>query len=401
MKNRMKKAGWLFTHRNGIRAGITTFLLPLLAACGADDNVPDMPLGDIPLDFGVSVDQAVSRAGESTTANLLSMGVYAYYTGGNNLTTSDKPNFMCNQKVERANNASPWTYSPVKYWPNNPADKVSFYAYGPYDVKGLNVSGATQSGPPTMEYTIQEAEADQADLIIASVLPNQTYANNNGKVSFKMFHALTRVDVNVTNVDKASGMQITSFSMSSLMDGKRTLPYNKSEEWNLLTGGGGIFTRSSCIPTHLPYTPAVDGTKTNLATFFVMPIRNGLGFKPRFSITYTTPGSASSGGAPVQTVKLSDYIPSPTTWIMGAHISYNFKIEKKKLTVTVSTHPTWDDAGTGTVTGSVVITYAVNPSDPNWGTGGTGSVNGVPVVTHSEAGDAHWEEGRTEIVTQP
>ena len=60
-----------------------------------------------------------------------------------------------------------------------------------------------------MEYTIQGAEADQADLVIAGALPNQTYASNNGKVSFKMFHAPTRVDINVTNVDKATGMTIT------------------------------------------------------------------------------------------------------------------------------------------------------------------------------------------------
>lgn len=198
MKNRTIKAGRLFIHKNGIRAGVTVFLLTLLAACGADDNTPDMPQGDIPLDFGVSVDQAVSRAAETTASSLSSMGVYAYHTGSSNLSTSDKPNFMCNQKVERTNSASPWTYSPVKYWPNNPADKVSFYAYGPYAPKGLNVSGTTQSGPPTMEYTIQGAEADQADLVIAGALPNQTYASNNGKVSFKMFHALTRVDINVT-----------------------------------------------------------------------------------------------------------------------------------------------------------------------------------------------------------
>ena len=78
---------------------------------------------------------------------------------------------------------------------------------------------------------------------------------------------------------------------------------------------------------------------------------------------------------------------------------HDFKLEKKKLTITTSTHPTWDDAGTGTVTGSVVITYAVNPSDPNWGTGGSGSVNGKPVVTHSTVrNDVQWEDGGTEIV---
>ena len=114
-------------------------------------------------------------------------------------------------------------------------------------------------------------------------LPNQTYASNNGKVSFKMFHALTRVDINVTNVDKATGMTITVFTMGSLLDGKRPLPYD-NEEWNLLTGGSGILTKVTCIPTRLPYSPATDGTKTNLATFFVMPIRKGLAYKPSFKI---------------------------------------------------------------------------------------------------------------------
>ena len=82
-----------------------------------------------------------------------------------------------------------------------------------------------------------------------------------------------------------------------------------------------------------------------------MPIRKGLAYKPSFKIAYTTPGNVPSGEAPVQTIEWNDKIPSPETWTMGAHISYNFKLEKKKLTITTSTHPPWDDAWTGTVTG--------------------------------------------------
>lgn len=66
-------------------------------------------------------------------------------------------------------------------------------------------------------------------------------------------------------------------------------------------------------------------------------------------------------------------------WEFGAYVGYTFLIEKQKLTVTATSHPTWGDAGTnGIVTGSVVITYAVNPSDPNWSNGGSGSVNESP-----------------------
>lgn len=143
-----------------------------------------------------------------------------------------------------------------------------------------------------------------------------------------MFHALTRVDINVTNVDKATGMTITVFTMGSLLDGKRPLPYD-NEEWNLLTGGSGILTKVTCIPTRLPYSPATDGTKTNLATFFVMPIRKGLAYKPSFKIAYTTPGNVPSGEAPVQTIEWNDKIPSPETWTMGAHTAIISSLRRK------------------------------------------------------------------------
>lgn len=150
----------------------------------------------------------------------------------------------------------------------------------------------------------------------------------------------------------------------------------------------------------LPFAvPAVKDEKKLLADFFLLPAARINESDHKFSITYTTAGTASSGDTPVQTVTLSNQtLPSMDKWEFGAYVSYTFLIEKQKLTVTATSHPTWGDAGTGTVTGSVVITYAVNPSDPNWSNGGSGSVDGKPVVTHSEAGDAYWEEGSTDIV---
>ena len=80
MKNRTIKAGRLFIHKNGIRAGVSVFLLTLLAACGADDNVPDMPLGDRSIGFSTTVEDTQTRSGALATGNLLSMGIFAYYT---------------------------------------------------------------------------------------------------------------------------------------------------------------------------------------------------------------------------------------------------------------------------------------------------------------------------------
>src|SRR5574344_2552498 len=52
-------------------------------------------------------------------------GVFAYYTGQNAYAkTTTAPNFMYNTKVY----GTAFTYSPVRYWPNNDGDKLSFFA---------------------------------------------------------------------------------------------------------------------------------------------------------------------------------------------------------------------------------------------------------------------------------
>ena len=62
-------------------------------------------------------------------------GVFAFYTGKvdyENMTVT--PDFMWNQKVIGTGTAPNliWTYNPVKYWPNEEDDKISFFAYAPY-----------------------------------------------------------------------------------------------------------------------------------------------------------------------------------------------------------------------------------------------------------------------------
>ena len=100
-------------------------------------------------------------AGVMTTSTLKTQGfgVFAQYSNGSTTTdgaysnTTNPSNFMWNQKVYYPSTA--WTYSPLKYWPNETdndsqtpaassdhADKLSFFAYAPY-VKEL---AATYTG---------------------------------------------------------------------------------------------------------------------------------------------------------------------------------------------------------------------------------------------------------------
>lgn len=73
-------------------------------------------------------------------------GVFGYYSSGTGSTdggyaATSAPNFMYDQKL--VYNGSKWTYTPLKYWPNETSDdahgatdahtdKLSFFAYAPY-----------------------------------------------------------------------------------------------------------------------------------------------------------------------------------------------------------------------------------------------------------------------------
>lgn len=126
----------------------------------------------------------VGQKGSTTTAAQLGsnkFGVFAYYTGaadyGNNYNSgSQAPNFMYNQPVESADGTT-WTYSPIKYWPNDnttadkngaigtTTSKVSFFAYSPFvefasvgnpasDDGIVGMSSNTSTYDPTITYKL-------------------------------------------------------------------------------------------------------------------------------------------------------------------------------------------------------------------------------------------------------
>lgn len=108
--------------------------------------------------------RATYPAGSGGTMNLTRLkekgfGVFAQYTAAEiwsaYTNTEDTPfNFMWNQQVDWTEGSSAWTYSPVKYWPNDNqlADNqgaqgsqehsyLSFFAYAPYTAVDTPGSG--------------------------------------------------------------------------------------------------------------------------------------------------------------------------------------------------------------------------------------------------------------------
>ena len=157
----------------------------MLTACSSDKDVleptptPSTPTvvaqqQAVAFDTYLAGTTASTRAGDPegvmTTDKLKTankgFGVFAYYAdGGADYASSLTPNFMYNEQVSWANPNGGWTYSPLKYWPNEttndsqdptatatsakPLDKLSFFAYAPYVSTGtgtgktLSSSGAS------------------------------------------------------------------------------------------------------------------------------------------------------------------------------------------------------------------------------------------------------------------
>lgn len=374
-------------------------ILPVFASCDKQESGIDPMPGTIPVSFGVATGQPESRGSDLTTDNITSVGVFASYTGATDWGVSSTPNFMYNQRVERANASSSWGYTPVKYWPNNAADRISFFAYAPYtDEKksgGSNPSftGNTAGGYPVLTYTVPPAENAQTDLLAAAPLMNQRYATSNGKVAFQMNHALTKVTIYVKSNDKMAGKKVTAFSLLGVKGGKLTYhattgANDKGSTWSY--PAPAVKETFTATNTNFAVPDTDTAEPKQLAAFFLLPRGDG----NTFSLTYTTPGTT------VETITLTNQpLPSLDQWTPGTSISYTFGIEKKKITVTASVHPTWENGGSGTVVGSVVITYASNPTAPGWGNNGSGTVDGQAVVTHTEqGGDMEWESGGSESV---
>lgn len=204
----------------------------------------------VALDFGVYVPKVTKagEAGEMNNAKLQStgFGVIAYEKEGA-YDGSTKPTFMYNQLVEYA--SSVWTYSPVKYWPNQlnddgttdgqgawsqKAHTVSFFAYAPYVAAASGTGGivamsaASATGDPTLTYIVSEDLNKNVDLVWGTsnvnTWTNVAGANNTvaeglpylnlqkpavgTKVNFKFYHALAQVNltaVGAFNITAAGG----------------------------------------------------------------------------------------------------------------------------------------------------------------------------------------------------
>lgn len=199
---------------------LASLFVMLFSACNNNLSDPIEPLL-IPIQFTQSpastktdiVEQSSLETGQT-------IGILAYLlpSNGTNETVWDNiltPNFMYDQKMIAQEN-SQLTYSPLKYWPSNPNDKIKFFAYSPHSTEANGAiipSSATAQGYPTLSYTSSTDISKQIDLLIAVTAPL-----NSSPVSLNFKHALTQVSFSAKCINLSSqAITITGIKLSGVV----------------------------------------------------------------------------------------------------------------------------------------------------------------------------------------
>ena len=205
----------------------------LLEACsgvdGSDDRQDDTQAAPQAVSFDVYVNRNTTRGGATGMINDLAtlktagFGVFAYYTDDHLYNQLALPNFMYNQQVVWQEASPPesgsWTYTPVKYWPNETGpdaqsedtDYLTFFAYAPYTAVDA-VSGcattdpatgitaltrAKDSGDPLVRYCASLDPTKAVDLCWATPHLDQQKPAIDYKVNFAFQHALAALNVQI------------------------------------------------------------------------------------------------------------------------------------------------------------------------------------------------------------
>ena len=161
--------------------------------------------GDRPVYFSSSLATPATKANLQTGT---SFGVFAYYTktsNWNSVKTSTTPNFMYNQEVTY--NGSAYTYTPLKYWPNNTGDKVTFWAYYPYTASPIlfklgtsNPFDETSKNIPDIRFTVSDGTTD---FMVSDLAPNKTKPAVADSVLLTFNHTLSKISFYVKKIDAA------------------------------------------------------------------------------------------------------------------------------------------------------------------------------------------------------
>lgn len=254
--------------------GVTALLA---ASCSQNEITEVRTDGNPAIGFDVYTGVATRGKDVSTTTmqgacdatNYGGFGIMGYYTGSQTWEQADKtkitPSFMFNQMVTYDTNTTEWTYSPTKYWPNNTADKVSFFAYAPYESSnetgnrvGIVTSKITDAGIPTIDFTLKDAKKidEMVDLVVAEELDKTA---QDATIQFNFRHTLSKIGFQAKLGADYAGLDGTNsfvYITHMWIVGKNggTLSFDQTNK--LINANSKFYTKATWKDLHWDYTNA-------------------------------------------------------------------------------------------------------------------------------------------------
>ncbi len=326
------------------------------------------------LTFGVYAGNAASTKAASdtdygtvTTTSLQAaasngFGVFGYYTDAANYASNTKANFMYNQQVTYSGSA--WTYSPVKYWPNEhgasavstDVDKLTFLAYAPFvenfqigtdngvSIKDNQATAAAATegitamtannvaGDAVLTFKVPASAEEQIDLLYGVMkatytdvegatigvangpLENLTKQKTDGKVEILFKHALAKIAIDIKDVVDAVS---PTTSVNPASDGTKVVVEKLTVKGTIGTDG----------KLNL-YTGAWSDTASG-ASFDITPLPSDIYSGATAPTTYPTVNGIDEDGLD-KTIDLM-VVPAAGAEITGVEITYYICTEDSQL----------------------------------------------------------------------
>ena len=231
----------------------------LFASCSKDYSIEEIETG-VPIRFSGTVSTKASVIDQS---NLSKIGVFGYYTGIERWEWSAaaipgnlQPDYFLNEPVTKVGGIWGYNADYPRYWSADTRNKISFFAYAPYFGDGVGAEDitnsielyptvATETGTPSLTYTVPDDALDQVDLLWGASI-DASKDDNGGIVRFDMNHALTKVSFSALLSpdlwDRNNTIEITKITISGVhKDGMLDL---STGQW-ILEPTTGDFTLSS------------------------------------------------------------------------------------------------------------------------------------------------------------
>lgn len=365
-----------------------------LAMAGCSQNeVTDVNPDAHPV-IGFDVYTGVQTKGVETDNDALKasdagFGFFAYKTTGNwsdNISTAT-PDFLYNEHGTwtAGSPSGSWGYKNLRFWPTNNKDKITFFAYAPYESttdgtdKGITLSKSTETGAPYLEFAVPTGD-DWADKMVDLVTDCRTDIQNltatsdklsSGKVSFKFSHVLTKVaDIKVKpskdlgNDIKiyVKGLRLLTGSSSSPLPDKAKYQFS-NDEWNnisyitepkVLTGFLNKTAADFCGYTEQSVDVSNHTTATSLfpaeRAFYFIPVNNTTGTAAKgvlkLSLEYDIVTKVTESTNVISTTKKEVELPAGTFKKGTAH-TYTLTIKLNSIDIDVDA----TDISWGAVTG--------------------------------------------------